>query len=360
MERLTQREFRALHRFLRNCYSVCDFDDFVGRTLAGLARLLPTDLAAYCEMTLEPAMSDNTLAPSEFISPALLEVWPSVMHEHPVLIHSASMRDGRAYTISDFYSERKFHKTVLYGEFYRPSRIKDALCFALPSKQGTVTGIAVHRDRRSFTKRERLLCNLIRPHLAQARANAKKFTKIQQQLKLSQKTIECLPLGLAVLSPEGKFRILTSRAQHYLKTYLGKTTDGASCLPEDLKRWVRGQDRQFNGTDIPTPRGTFLLEANGKRLMVRLMSDAQQSVLLFEEQPIPSFLSKPRGSGLSGREKEVLGWVSQGKTNAEIGSILCISPRTVQKHLEHIFEKLGVESRTAAASLVLQKQSFLG
>ncbi len=57
--------------------------------------------------------------------------------------------------------------------------------------------------------------------------------------------------------------------------------------------------------------------------------------------------------GLTRREVEVLTWVTDGKTNAEIGVILDTSPRTVQKHLEHIFEKLGVETRTAAAVRVL-------
>ena len=60
-------------------------------------------------------------------------------------------------------------------------------------------------------------------------------------------------------------------------------------------------------------------------------------------------------SGLSKRESEVLNWVAQGKTNRKIGSILEISPRTVSKHLEHIFYKLGVESRTAAMDYLLQK-----
>ncbi len=55
--------------------------------------------------------------------------------------------------------------------------------------------------------------------------------------------------------------------------------------------------------------------------------------------------------GLTRRETDVLQWVAEGKTNSEIGIILGMSPRTVQKHLEHIFEKLGVETRTAAATL---------
>ena len=57
--------------------------------------------------------------------------------------------------------------------------------------------------------------------------------------------------------------------------------------------------------------------------------------------------------GLTRREVEVLTWVADGKSNTEIGQILGMSPRTVQKHLEHIFEKLGVETRTAAAVRVL-------
>jgi DNA-binding CsgD family transcriptional regulator len=57
--------------------------------------------------------------------------------------------------------------------------------------------------------------------------------------------------------------------------------------------------------------------------------------------------------GLTDREVEVLTWVADGKTNAEIGLILGTSKRTVQKHLEHIFEKLGVETHTAAAVCIL-------
>ena len=52
---------------------------------------------------------------------------------------------------------------------------------------------------------------------------------------------------------------------------------------------------------------------------------------------------------LTMREREVLALVAAGKTNGEIGTVLAISARTVQKHLEHIFQKLGVETRTAAA-----------
>jgi DNA-binding CsgD family transcriptional regulator len=53
--------------------------------------------------------------------------------------------------------------------------------------------------------------------------------------------------------------------------------------------------------------------------------------------------------GLTRREIEVLAWVTAGKTNAQIAEALSIAPGTVKKHLEHIYEKLGVSSRTDAA-----------
>lgn len=58
--------------------------------------------------------------------------------------------------------------------------------------------------------------------------------------------------------------------------------------------------------------------------------------------------------GLSPREAEILLWVAQGKTNFEVGMILSIRISTVKKHLEHIFEKLGVESRNAASVRALE------
>lgn len=58
--------------------------------------------------------------------------------------------------------------------------------------------------------------------------------------------------------------------------------------------------------------------------------------------------------GLTAREAEVLMWIARGKTNRDIGEILGSSPRTVNKHLEHIFEKLGVSTRSAAVSMALQ------
>lgn len=67
----------------------------------------------------------------------------------------------------------------------------------------------------------------------------------------------------------------------------------------------------------------------------------------------PDALSASRlaEAALTPRETEVLAWLAKGKTNRDIADILGMSHRTVNKHLEHIFEKLGVETRAAAAAL---------
>ena len=57
-------------------------------------------------------------------------------------------------------------------------------------------------------------------------------------------------------------------------------------------------------------------------------------------------------SRLTRREREVMKWVGEGKSNWEIGTIIGCVERTVKKHLQHIFRKLGVENRVAAVNLL--------
>ncbi len=67
--------------------------------------------------------------------------------------------------------------------------------------------------------------------------------------------------------------------------------------------------------------------------------------------PTPQF---PSLATLTAREHEVMHWVAEGKSNGDIGRILGCTECTVKKHLQHIFTKLGVETRTAAAIMYLQ------
>lgn len=76
-----------------------------------------------------------------------------------------------------------------------------------------------------------------------------------------------------------------------------------------------------------------------------------ETMLLLRAGP-PDAAGGSRGAraNLTQREAEALSWLAKGKTNRDIADILGMSPRTVNKHLEHIYEKLGVETRTAAVA----------
>jgi DNA-binding response OmpR family regulator/DNA-binding CsgD family transcriptional regulator len=99
-------------------------------------------------------------------------------------------------------------------------------------------------------------------------------------------------------------------------------------------------------------RAQCMLDVGGVQLECVMLSPIGPDELLFR-------LSEKRAEeegevlqqlGVTSRESEVLLWLSRGKSNREIGEILGISPRTVNKHLEQIFIKLGVENRASAAA----------
>jgi DNA-binding CsgD family transcriptional regulator len=84
-------------------------------------------------------------------------------------------------------------------------------------------------------------------------------------------------------------------------------------------------------------------------LVIRLLTGARECILLMEEHTTTLNTAPLESLRLTRREADILVWIQRGKTNREIGMLIGTSPRTVSKHLEHIFEKLGVRTRTAAA-----------
>jgi DNA-binding CsgD family transcriptional regulator len=92
-----------------------------------------------------------------------------------------------------------------------------------------------------------------------------------------------------------------------------------------------------------------------------LLGDLYRMVRALDGPPAawgaPSPSPPAPGSPLTEREREVLRWLGGGKTDKDIGDILGISPRTVHKHLQRIYEKLGVETRTAAVVRAMKLRS---
>jgi DNA-binding CsgD family transcriptional regulator len=126
--------------------------------------------------------------------------------------------------------------------------------------------------------------------------------------------------------------------------------------PASLCDWVRGRLARAPDGAAPLGGESWSCVTGTQRLYCSLhpaSAEDEWLVVLTESSNGAAIEALSLQFRLTAREAEVLYWVAQGKTNRDIGDILGTRPKTITKHLEHVFEKLGVETRTAAASRVL-------
>jgi DNA-binding CsgD family transcriptional regulator len=272
--------------------------------------------------------------------------------EHPLIRYARRRRGHGAVKISDFLSASHFHRLGLYGEFFRRLRVDDQMVISLPSSQPIVIGVALNRSRRNFTERDRVLLNLAQPHLVQAYRNAAAWTHITNQLRFFETALLSSPVAAIVLADNRRVRAITPKATRLLAQFLPDDSQRVGQLPSLLRRWIASQEKLFDTGEVPARLEPLVIRKDGQSIVVRIFRDAGQQLLLIDEakqSPMPH-----KGFRLTARETEVLTWMRQGKTNREIAGILGMRPRTVQKHLEHVFQKMGVETRTAAAAKLLE------
>jgi DNA-binding NarL/FixJ family response regulator len=154
---------------------------------------------------------------------------------------------------------------------------------------------------------------------------------------------------LLAVSGLGKISWATPQAQRLLLESLASGSGDEFVLPEAMMQWLEQAQKGKSKSRVQAisfPENEQLrLQYMGKlgpnEFLLRLAKDASADM--------PAEFSSELG--LTTREGEVLSWLSKGKTNRDIAQILGLSPRTVDKHLEQIYAKLGVENRTAAAAI---------
>ena len=154
---------------------------------------------------------------------------------------------------------------------------------------------------------------------------------------------------LLAVNLQGTIMWATPQAQKLLSANLAASANDELVLPEPMLQWLEQAQTGKSGSKAPAMasfpdneqlRLQYMGKLGPNEFLLRLAKESSTN------QPA-EFSSE---LGLTTREGEVLSWLSKGKTNRDIAQILGLSPRTVDKHLEQIYAKLGVENRTAAAA----------
>ncbi|HEY3679503.1 MAG TPA: response regulator [Bradyrhizobium sp.] len=153
---------------------------------------------------------------------------------------------------------------------------------------------------------------------------------------------------LFAVSRQGKIMWATPQAQKLLADHLTAKTDDELELPESMLQWL--EQAQTAGAKAQAS-ASFPGNAQLQLQYMGKLGPNEFLLRLAKEAGGDTPASFRSDLGLTSREGEVLSWLSKGKTNRDIAQILGLSPRTVDKHLEQIYAKLGVENRTAAAAI---------
>ncbi|MGJ8619888.1 MAG: response regulator [Methylophilaceae bacterium] len=165
--------------------------------------------------------------------------------------------------------------------------------------------------------------------------------------------------AIAITPQDGKIIWQTPLARDWMKAYfldgIGLTETREILTPYEVLSWITNA---YEGDPTGQTLEPLTIIQSAKRLTLTpadLTSEEQWMIVLREESDAAQIEALMHIFKLTKRESEVLYWTIKGKTSRDIGDILGSSPRTVNKHLEHVFVKLGVETRTAAASLAASK-----
>jgi DNA-binding CsgD family transcriptional regulator/GAF domain-containing protein len=355
VERLSPSDLDRVLRFVREIAVVERPSDFPSRVLDGLKRLIPCDMIGYNEINRARGQTLMVLNPTSLDASGVegQVAFERLAGQHPVLRYHTRSGDGRALKISDFLSRDEFHRLDLYAESFRLIGAEDQLAVALPSPAPFVIGLALNRSRRSFSERDRQVLDLVRPHLAYAHHNAELRAQLSEMVVLLERLADTKDRAIVLIDQSRTVRKISSGALGLFAAHLGFRIAPGSSLPKVIEAWITRHGRPDNLEDPHAPAGPLVVEGEHGRLVVHFVPRGEigeYDALLLEQVRDQAKIG-PLGR-LSSREHEVLHWVARGKTNPQIAGILSLSTGTVQKHLEHIYDKLGVRTRAGAAAVL--------
>jgi DNA-binding CsgD family transcriptional regulator len=334
----TLTDTQLLLELVGEAYGFEDLEQYRHGVLEIISRAVPCDRVGYNEITPDEVFA---ITVPDF-DPSLAPKFEALIYENPLLKRHARTGDGRPYRISDMMDQPTFHALALYQQFYRHIGIEWQVAFTLPARAPLIIGIALTRTRTDFTNREVQLLALARPHLMQAYRNAELASTRKAMLVALEQGLDTLGQHVVVLDPGGRVEFATEGARRLL----GDTMANSRGLPERVRAWISHHH------DPRAAAQPLVLHAAAGTVLVRLLPNRRadrREVLLLESGTEELNVAALRSLGLTARQAETLRLAALGHTASETAAHMGIAPRTVEKHLQHVYAKLGVRSLPQAA-----------
>ena len=339
MTRLRSSDFEAILAFIGEAQEVGGTEPFTKELLGRLATLVPCDGTSFEEAQVAErvllAKIESIDRGTDFYDIRTLsdEAW-AAMDASPISAHRRRTGEFGMVKWSDFFSRGQRVRHEVQPEMPHVDMASVWLAPSLVHKISVVFG-SLGRD---FSERDRLVVNTLRPHLIALYRHAGVRRLLAAALAGLEHGSDHGGQGVLLRTQANTLEFASPRARALLTAYFGAS--GAR-LPPELETWIESQAKRPDRT-AATPASPFTLTRAGRRLVVNAAGPGL-SVLLLEEETASVVPLTPR-------EWDVMRCVAAGKSNAEIGRVLWLAPSTVGKHLENIYAKLGVHSRTAAVA----------
>jgi len=364
---ITRQDFEGVLNFVHDLYDRRALEGFADRTMVALARIVAAERIVYgdfdverqtARLAMQPAVVKDHDGTVDGAVNGALSSLEQAFGNHPLFRYYLQTSDGRAQKVSQVMTKSQFQRYAESDAFTRQFGARYQMGIFLPAGPTVVTAILLTRSQRDFTERERGLLNRLHPHLVRAFRNTASLNRLSQDVDALFELLEGPTSSVIALSETGGVKRWAEQAKTWIAQYC-RTPFPASGdrLPDCFAEWYGRQLALVaQQTLAPLPRDPLVVDKNGRQLTVQLIPDHfhDEHLLLLNEKRGDTSWSALGEHGLTPRESEVLAWVAKGKTNADIGTILGLSDRTVQKHLEHIYQKLGVETRTTATVRALK------
>jgi DNA-binding CsgD family transcriptional regulator len=330
---------------------------FVVAALDRLTSVVPSELTTLSLCDLKRGSRSVIGRSGETLSAADRAAFDRHFREHPLVRFHGSHPGGPTQRISDCADGAHFRNSALHAEYYRRIGINYVMALPLWIDSANVISVVFNRGSSDFRNTERAVLDAVRQPLASIYRNIIACEEAGVGLKRMRDLATDGGWQMMRVSTSGRVLEAPPDALSLLKRFFpGGAPDHETRLPAMLLEWFSASRNWGLERLAVTCAREFTVSRLGAKLTVHFVADPEDAAagfLLMKGERTELSIRQLAQLSLTEREREILALVAAGKTNGEIAVILGISSRTVQKHLEHIFQKLGVETRTAAAVCAL-------